>query len=444
MCTAIICAESDIAEFQLESIPYSGSILPSELNIPGYLGARVRKGQTTFTIVEDPAGYIPPLFKTRLREARFASRADHEEIVERLERQRSARNPQPRPPDRILICGKASSSTAASAVEWINHFLTTANQPWSGRGVNFLDLNYVAPAFTSPGTLSLSLILEPILRPPYAFPITSKEHKSSRLMCSYYVGALHGMLNGLHLIEVLIKAMEGCKKETGDIPLVVRTSDWLGLLPAQQLCDFYKSLNITFTVLEDSSRSTLTHREAIDQLPDEMGDILFVTGQRQATASPLVDHQRLLQSHLRVLDNDVGLPMWDYSHDLRRGSLQLLLGSGPGHLGFINVCGGTVRHEDLLETLQDGLVTIIATKADEAQDVPSDTLIVRDFTPEDKIHHVGIGIVRQIDEVEGTILLAGSITKAQLDSYWKDGFNVGVVLEKLEAEGRYSAALAVG
>lgn len=322
--------------------------------------------------------------------------------------------------------------------------MTTSHQSWSGKGVAFLDLNFLAPTFTGPGTISLSVLFEPALGPSYTFPIQAKQQKSCRLICSFYIGTVHALFSRESIIQSLNKALESLEKEIGEIPLIVRTADWLLDLPDQQLAVFYKSLSPTFTVFEDSSKSNLAHREAIESMPDECGDVLFMTGQRQTTSSALTDHQLLLQSHLRFFENRLGLPLWKHPFTLNRSSLQLPIGSGFGRIAFLTVRGGVLRPEDVAEALQAAVVTLIAVRGHEIERIAGKTLVIRDLPSDEEMHHVGVFITCQFDEAAGMLLFAGSITTEQLEFYWSSGFEIGLVLEKLETEGRYSLALATG
>ncbi len=138
--------------------------------------------------------------------------------------------------NRILVCGAKNVGKSTFAKYLCNRMLSNSFEQ-----IAFLDCDVGQPEFSPPGLLSLSILSNPLLCPPYVHMICNSrfdteesdqgyaaadEHYSAM----YYSSTTSKMNPNLYIdaLKVLIDEYENlCKKTSSNIPLIVNTDGWV-------------------------------------------------------------------------------------------------------------------------------------------------------------------------------------------------------------------------
>ncbi|KAK5075104.1 Polynucleotide 5'-hydroxyl-kinase grc3 [Lithohypha guttulata] len=432
-----------IAEFQLEAISQSDLAFPSPLNIPGKVGREARAGPTSFRIVDaDTAG--PP--RTQQHEAmRALLLAALGEGDTRTRRGTAEGQFTSREPHRIIVCGKRSSDTTLASIICINSLLSEIAQADHSKGVTFLDLDAAAPAFSSPGTISLCTFHNFVLGPSYAFPTQVHKDAVKDLIAAYFVGAVHQEIN-FDTILRMVNELLNQNRRNRDQPLVVRLGEWLTSVGKYKLTQLKKVLQSNLVLCTDRPKSSRYHDVVSAVSSPELDNVVYMDQATYTTSSSLLEHRNLLQSHVQLCQYVNGTPLWD-PHATMLASfkhISLSTSNGPNSISFVIVRGGMLRPQDLFEALSGALVTLVAVTRREGRGSASSNLIICDFSDDLELVHIGVAIVDRTDEMKQEILVAGSVTGAQIEAASDKGLEIGLVLEKSGVDGRYSRELALG
>lgn len=365
---------------------------------------------------------------------------------------------------RIVVVGKRASTTSKTCIALINRVLTGAFPGQGKSQVVFLDLDHISPTFACPGTISLALVQTPILGPPYTSPLRVDPDARNKLLCSYFMGtidACNPIPYGRSCLEKLLS------KDIEDVPLIIRIGSGFSTLSNEQIIDFNTITAPSLTVCISSSKASEQY-EAAKTIAERSGSqLLQLVPPVVASRSGIDAHRISLQSHFRLCNvtgsESQWLPKTSALNPLR--SLCLPLGHSAYGLKFLAIYGGILRNEDIAETLHKALVTIVASCGEEgtepaanslrknsdpvrpAMDSPTSSFAIKlrhyenDLNSFSSFRYIGLAYVESLDEARNLITLMTTVDKAQMQRYFGADCELGLVLEKPSADGRFAPQL---
>jgi len=460
-----ILAQTKIAEFQLECIPSANSSFPSTLNVPGKLGRAARSSQMTFRVVEadreDIEGSLDSRTSTMDEQIHsiFLKATNSFQISRQPMGDENTQDKEVVRP-RILVLGNRSGSTSKACIGIINRLLTEKHQGQTNDQVALLDLDHISPMFACPGTASLALIKAPILGPSYTSPLHINSSATNRLICSYYVGNVESTTKPYHttFVESLLK------KNIENMPLVIRVGARFGALSAQQIVSFTTTIKPSLNICIASSRSSELY-EIGKTIAEQSSGVFSRLVLRTTRSMPTMDvHRMSLQSHFRHVDVLGRGLQWlpKTGPTITSRSLSLPVGPNAHGLRFLVVHGGVLRYEDIGETLQNALVTIVASYSREHTELLRDSQTLNVDPVSQTIHggppsfaielrqlgedavflqHVGLAYVDSLNESTGSITLITTVSQDEVQRYLETDYELGLVLEKPSADGRFAPRL---
>jgi len=265
------------------------------------------------------------------------------------------------------------------------------------------------------------------------------------LVAAYFVGAVRQEINFDTILRIVDKLLNQNGRNR-DQPLVVRLGEWLASVGTHKLTQLKKVLQSTLVLCTDRPKSSRYHDIVAAISSSEPTNVVYMDEATYTTTSTLLDHRNLLQSHIHLRQYVNGTPLWDLHATTLASSkrMSLSIGNGPNSISFVIVRGGMLRPQDLFEALSGTLVTLVATARRGRRGSASSNLIVCDFSDDLELVHIGVAIVDRGDEMKQEILVAGSVTEAQIEAASDKGLEIGLVLEKCGVDGRYSRDLALG
>jgi polynucleotide 5'-hydroxyl-kinase GRC3/NOL9 len=120
-----------------------------------------------------------------------------------------------------FICGPKSSGKSTFSKVLINRLVSRTN----GSGVAVLDIDPGQPEFSTPGTLSLVHVTDPILSPAFCHPDGSRSH---RIIRAHAIASLSPASNPIHYRECILDLFSTFRQAfLGRCPLIINTFGWV-------------------------------------------------------------------------------------------------------------------------------------------------------------------------------------------------------------------------
>lgn len=430
-------AQSTTAEFQLENIVETDPAIPSPLMVPGKFGRAAQGDAMSFQVLDHEEGpghaETPGLEPPRSLHWNSASSkvdAAMHDLVSSA--------------PRILVCGKRSSSTSASSIALINRLLseTTIKHSTAQDGVTFLDLDFSSPAFGCPGTISVTRMQTFVLGPSYTHPLAPKSTSRNQVVALHPIGS-DETLNAYGPSKAVIEHLMRADKSLLALPWVIRTGAWIATASIQDLTQLHNTVSPDLVLYVDSSKSSSCYDAAVALAQIESTKLAHAPSSRSAAVSYLADHRNALQSHFRLYGYVDDVPLWHLASLPAPSTRRLVLSINDRKKGlsFVALRGGLLRWEDILEVLQEALVTLVvaqATGTKSSRDLAP--ILLRDVGHLD-MHPLGLGYIHQVDELSGVIYLNTPIGGSQIQECLDNGLDLGLILEKPGTSGRFGRQL---
>lgn len=265
-------------------------------------------------------------------------------------------------PPRVMVCGPKGTGKSTLVRLMVNRLLT-ANPSPNGLidRVFLLDLDPGQPEYSPPGHLSLVVLQQPNLGPPFSHPITDVT-RSVRTARAHALGSTSPKEDPDHFLRCAIDLMTEFDHSLPWSPLVINTPGWVVGTGGDILVQLIKKLDVTeICYTKDDEKPQII--QALTQAAGTKPVRLLPSQQSCAvaprSAAELRDMQTLSYFHQGSIR--AGHLHWDTSPLTHMKPY--VVGYGEHNSAILGVaCYGDWPGADYLSTLLDGsLVSIVKT-----------------------------------------------------------------------------------
>lgn len=261
-----------------------------------------------------------------------------------------------------MICGPKSSGKSTFS-KIVTNRLVTRRDGAKGRtwpGVAVLDIDPGQPEFSPPGVVSLVLLDQPTLAPPFCHPTLDHTY----LKKSHAVASITPATDLEHYKACVIDLFRTYKATCPKCPLVINTPGWIQGSGLTLLADLISEIRPTeiMYMSEDGPQDTVESlKNAGQQTP-----FSTLPSQSIEYASRTALHLRHMQAmsylHLDSRRNQPGQLQWNPTPLSATPPTMVSYGSGSGGIVAIRCYGYQPEQELLAEAIDGTIVAIVAVE----------------------------------------------------------------------------------
>ena len=344
------------------------------------------------------------------------------------------------PPPTILLAGPKGAGKSTLSRILVNRLLTTSDLD----AVAYLDVDPGQPEFSPPGTISLSLVHNPVLGPPFT-------HSPSPTRC-HHIGYNSPREDPGHYMRAIIDLLSVHRQSHPAVPLLINTAGWIKGLGLELLQDIVANSQATDVVFLGSGG------QAVAEIIPPKTAVLH-----ELASAALSSPTRFTSADLRTLHTmayfhrfSCGRQGPDFSTPLTGFAPWVIPYTGADRgVDAVHILGETTIASDELRTAIEGTIVGIVVVAEHDLpesftpiSIPSATAttattagckggellppILETALSPQVADCKGLGVIRAIDAANGHIHLVSPIAEAEIEGWERQGKRVVLARGRLE------------